>query len=201
MGKSPTFSSRYRIACVGTSSAAAMMARVESASVVPRRGRCNPKVKKQIINQKRMETFFKVLGDILADAANVLTIVASSIAIYLFIKNRKKISTAVDLLLNFSFHTTLGELKDKVERLNEYKATEVADVPEIKNILHEIAGQIKGNPRLSTPFSELLGKIERMGNAKTITEPHKRARISEIRERLKNISVENVESIAGVNHE
>jgi hypothetical protein len=148
-----------------------------------------------------METFFKVLGDILADVANAFTIAASGIVIYLFIKNRKKISAAVDLLLNYSFQTTLNELKDKVERLSEYKATEAKDVPEIKNILHEMAGQIKGNSRLSTPFADLLDKIERMGRAKAIAEPHKRSLVSEIRERLKNISVDNIESIAGVNDE
>jgi hypothetical protein len=148
-----------------------------------------------------METFFKVLADVLADIANVFTIVASGIVIYLFIKNRKKISAAVDLLLSYSFQTTLNELKDKVERLSEYKATEAADVSEIKNILHEMAGQIRGNSRLCMPFADLLAKIERMGSAKTISEPHKRSLVSEVRERLKNISVENVESIAGVNDE
>ncbi|MFM0501936.1 hypothetical protein [Paraburkholderia caffeinilytica] len=148
-----------------------------------------------------METFFKILGEILADVANVLVIIASAIAIYVFFKNRKKISAAVDLLLNYSFHTTLGELKDKVERLSEYKATDAQDVPEIKYILHEMAGQIRGNSRLATPFADLLAKIERMGSAKTILETHKRSLVSEIRERLKNISIENVESIAGVNHE
>jgi hypothetical protein len=144
-----------------------------------------------------METF-KFIGDAVALIANIFTIAAAGIAIYVFVQNRDKISAAVDLLLNYSFHTTLSELKDKVERLNEYRATEPTDVPEIKNILHEIAGQIKGNQRLAGHFVELLERIERMGNSKTITEQHKRSMVSEVRERLKNISVQNVESIAGV---
>jgi hypothetical protein len=101
---------------------------------------------------------FKITSDVVAFLANGFTIGASGVALYVFFKNRKKISAAVDLLLNYSFQTTLGELKEKIERLNEYNANEPADVPEIKNILHEISGQIQGNSRLSVAIPDLVKK-------------------------------------------
>jgi hypothetical protein len=145
----------------------------------------------------RMKTF----SDLLADVANLFTILASGIVIYLFFSNRKKISAAVNILLNYSFQTTLNELKEKLERLNEYSANEVSDLEEIRAILHEIAGQIRGNIRLSRSMPTLADKVERLGNAKKIMETSKRSIISELREQLKNIQVDSIESIAGSDHE
>lgn len=144
---------------------------------------------------------FKPYSDFLADIANIFTILASGLAIYVFIVNRKKISAALDLLLNYSFQTTLTELKEKIERLNEYNANEPDDVPEIRNILHEISGQIRGNGRLSSTVPQLAKKIEGLATGKRLSEPAKRSIISEVREQLKNIQVNNIESIAGKNHE
>lgn len=61
---------------------------------------------------------FKFYIDLLAAAANIFTILASSLAIGIWYRNRDKISSALKLLLNFSFQLTLGELKEKLERLN-----------------------------------------------------------------------------------
>ncbi|WP_196494364.1 MULTISPECIES: hypothetical protein [Burkholderia cepacia complex] len=144
---------------------------------------------------------FKYLSDVVAFIANGLTIAASVIALYVFFTNRKKISAAVDLLLNYSFQTTLGELKEKIERLNEYNANEPSDVPEIKNILHEISGQIQGNNRLSGAIPNLAQKIDRMANGRKLTEPSKRSIVSELRETLKNIQTSNIGSIAGIDDE
>ncbi|NHB11246.1 hypothetical protein GWK53_32700 [Burkholderia cepacia] len=144
---------------------------------------------------------FKLLSDVLALIANALTIAASAVALYVFFKNRKKISAAIDLLLNYSFQTTLGELKEKIERLNEYNANEPDDVPEIKNILHEIAGQMRGNQRLSDAIPDLVDKIDRLANARRLPETSKRSIVSEMREKLKNIQVGNIEAIAGIENE
>lgn len=140
---------------------------------------------------------FKLLSDVLADIANAFTIAASGVALYVFVKNRKKISAAVDLLLNYSFQTTLGELKEKIERLNEYNANEPDDIPEIKNILHEISGQIRGNKRLSGAIPNLARKIDRLANGKKLPETTKRSIVSEMREELRNIQIVNIEAIAG----
>ncbi|MCX7155754.1 MAG: hypothetical protein NTW45_04830 [Rhodocyclales bacterium] len=131
--------------------------------------------------------------DSLAGVANLFTIAASGLAIYLYFSNRTKLSAALQLLLNYSFQTTLSELKEKLERLNEYNANEPTELPEIRNILHEIAGQIRGNERLGVMTPTLATKIENLAQGKRLSEPSKRAIVSEVREQLKNIQVNNIE--------
>lgn len=131
--------------------------------------------------------------DSLAGVANLFTIAASGLAIYLYFSNRAKLSAALQLLLNYSFQTTLSELKEKLERLNEYNANEPTELPEIRNILHEIAGQIRGNDRLGSMAPTLATKIENLAQGKKLTEPAKRAIVSEVREQLRNIQVNNIE--------
>ena len=52
--------------------------------------------------------------------ANVFTVFASGIAVYIFLINKEKLSTAINLLLNYSKQLTLSELKFKIERLNDF---------------------------------------------------------------------------------
>ena len=127
----------------------------------------------------------------LAILADMATVAASSLAIWIYIANRTKISTAIQLLLNYSFQTTLTELKEKLERLNEYKANEPDDVLEIQNILHEIAGQIRGNSKLMDidSVAKVPEDLENLAKGKQLTEPRKRAAVSKVREILKNIEI------------
>lgn len=130
--------------------------------------------------------------DIVAGMANVFTIIASGIAIYVFVTKRRELSSALQTLLNYSFQTTLNELKEKLERLNDYNANELTDVPKIQNILHEIAGQIRGNKRLLATVSKLPGRIEGLAQSKKLSEPAKRSIVSEIREVIRNIQVNSI---------
>lgn len=143
-------------------------------------------------SQTARQSFF----DATALAANIFTICASALAIYVYLANRDKIAGAIQMLLNFSFQTTLSELKEKLERLNEYNAGEPSEVEEIKNILHEIAGQIKGSSRLNSLAPDLAVHAENMTKRKKpLTEPAKRAFVSELREKLKSIQVNSVDDI------
>lgn len=135
--------------------------------------------------------------DAITGIASIFTIIASGIAIYVFIFNRQKISAAIGLLLNYSFQTTLSELKEKLERLNEYNANDSAENQEIRNILHEIAGQLRGNNRLSSKLFNMSEKIETLASSKKLTEPIKRSLISELREQLKNIQMESIDNFSG----
>ncbi|RST45552.1 hypothetical protein EJI00_23725 [Variovorax sp. DXTD-1] len=128
----------------------------------------------------------------LAGVANLATLAASLLAIFLWLKNRHKISSAFALLLDFSYQLTLGELKEKLERLNEYNANEASEVEEIRNILHEIAGQISGNSRLVHAMPGLSAKFESLAGRK-LSEPLKRALVSELREKIRTIQVSNFE--------
>jgi len=131
--------------------------------------------------------------DAVSLAANLFALFAAALAIYIYLANKGKISKAIQLLLNFSFQTTLSELKEKLERLNEYSASEPTEIEEIKNILHEIAGQIRGNNHLNEKISSLADSAENLANnKKKLSEPAKRSFISELREQLKNIQIDNV---------
>lgn len=145
-----------------------------------------------------MEKLLLLLKSItLSGVADVFTVIASGIAIYVFIAKRKEISLALGLLLNYSFQTTLGELKEKLERLNEYNANEPTDLPEIKNIFHEIAGQIRGNQRLLKGAPTLPKRIEKLARNPKLAETMKRSMVSELREFLRNIQVNAIEPSVG----
>lgn len=144
-----------------------------------------------------METF-KVFAEMVSFLADALTIAASSIAIYLFFGKRKEISNALSALLSWSFQTTLSDLKGKLERLNEYNANEDDDLPEIRNILNEIAGQIRGNPRLQSVAFDLANRLERLADSKKLIEPQKRSMVAEVREVLRNIQINSIEPPKGV---
>lgn len=131
--------------------------------------------------------------------ANIFTIGASSIAIWLFFSKSNEIKTAFNLLLNWSFQLTLTDLKSKIERLNEYSAKNPNDLEEIRNILHEIAGQMRGNDQIvktsnNLISNNLISKIEKLATSKSLDEPRKRSIVSEIREVLRNMQVNSVAS-------
>lgn len=139
--------------------------------------------------------FIRGAASLLSD---LFTIGASGIAIYIFIMKRDAVSSVFSMLLNYSYQISLSELKEKIERLNEYSAKDTKQIETIINIFHEIIGQIRGNDKLQSHFSDTLARIEKYVSApKYITEPEKRSLISEIRERLRHINVENFDSING----
>lgn len=126
--------------------------------------------------------------------ANLLTVLTSIIALTLLVKKGPAIASAVKLLINFSFQTTLSELRQKLERLNEYHAGDPDGNIEVVNIFHELHGQISGNPRVLAAMPDVAQRLQKMLNStKAITEPRKRAMISELREVLRNMDVESIE--------
>jgi len=140
---------------------------------------------------------FKFVVDFISLVANFFTIMASGIAIFLFVAKKKELSLAFGLLLNWSFQTTLNDLRGKLDRLNEYNANEPSHVPEIQNILHEISGQIRGNPRLQLAAPKIAGRLETLAASKKLPEPMKRSITSEVREIIKNIQVNSLDSNPG----
>lgn len=139
-------------------------------------------------------TVFEWGKEITSLIANIFTIAASGIAIWLFFTKSSEIKTAFNLLLNWSFQLTLTDLKSKIERLNEYTAKDPHELEEIRNILHEIAGQMRGNDQLVRSCIDLINKIEKLASSNKLDEPRKRSIISEIREVLRNMQVNSVAS-------
>jgi len=142
-----------------------------------------------------MTTLFERIIDTLSD---VFALLASVIAVYLFLFKRDKISSAFNLLINYSKQLTLTDLKAKFERLNDYNANDEKQKVEVINILHEIEGQINGNRVLKEEFGGVLKKVSSITSAKKeITEPYKRSLVSELRENLRNIDIENYNGLIG----
>ena len=140
----------------------------------------------------------KTLGEIVAFIANLMTIGASGIAIYLFVWKRSYITSVFDTLLSYSTQLTLSELNGKLDLLNSLRATEPADRPEIVNIFNDISGQLKGHPTLKGKFSALIEEIANCTGGKgKITEQKKRALVSELREQVRHVGILIIESAKG----
>lgn len=148
------------------------------------------------IEYSDVEKICKFIADMVSFFANGLTIATAALALYLYFAKRKEIASAFKLFMNFSYQTTLSELRWKLEKLNEYRVTEPAHVDEIRSLIHEIAGQIKGNNKLNDSEPDLVKILEKFADG-VMTEPKKRSVISLVREKIKNISVDNFEDIMG----
>ncbi len=142
-----------------------------------------------------MEYLHKIISTI----AGLFTIMASSIAIYLFFVKKDEISKVFNLLLNYSYQLTLSELKEKLERLNDNNAKDPDDLEQIINILHEVMGQIRGNDQYTIHFADQLNKIEKLvTNKRSLTEPRKRALVSELREKIRHLNIKKIDEMMGV---
>lgn len=134
----------------------------------------------------------KDLITVISVISDVFTIFTAGIAIYLFLFKRKSISSAFKVLLRFSSQMTHSELTAKLERLNSLNVREPSDTDEIANIFNEIAGQLQGNKRLKEQCADILKKILYFTeNPKSLTEPIKRSLVSELRENLRYINLED----------
>lgn len=130
--------------------------------------------------------------------ADFLTIFASGIVVYLFVAKKDSIKSMFNVLLNYSFQMSLSELNSKLDHLNDLNADNEEHAKEVVNILNEVVGQIRGNTRLKRKFKSILHETESYADKrKKITEPRKRALVSEIRESLRHVDVENFDELIG----
>lgn len=132
--------------------------------------------------------------------SNLFTIFASGLAIYIFFSRKEEISSVFNLLINYTHQLSLSEVREKIERLNEYNAKDPEQCEHVINIFNEIIGQIRGNERLRRHFSEILITMESLSaDKRRLTEPRKRALVSELRERLRHLNVSNIDNLVGEN--
>lgn len=143
----------------------------------------------------------KFIIDAISFLSDFFTIIASGIAIYLFVCKRQAIASVFSLLLNYSYQLSLTELKEKLDRLNEYTANDDGENEVIINILHEFLGQVRGNDKLKVIMVDQVvsieGVITKSERGKKLTEPVKRALVSEIREKLRHLNVQVIDEITG----
>lgn len=133
--------------------------------------------------------------------SNFASALASSIAIYLFVFRRKDIANVFSLLFNYSHQLTLSEIKEKLELLNNFNANELGHADTISNIFHDLLGQMRGNDKLIVLMAVQIKKLEHLFDrdikVKPISEAKKRALISEIREKVRHLNVQNIDEIVG----
>lgn len=139
---------------------------------------------------------------VISVGADVFTIVASGIGIYLFICQRGPISSAFKVLLSYAWRTTLTELKNNIEDLSKLKTDDSTDKNEALNVIGDIVGQINSSKRLKGEWADLLSKLNGfMKNPERLTEPMKRSLTSELRGRLRQLEFEPFEETSGGNDE
>ncbi|WP_430387263.1 hypothetical protein [Dyella sp. 20L07] len=140
--------------------------------------------------------FIDAAHQMLSVLADLGTIAASGIAIYLFIAKRKKIGAALNAVLGFSFQITVSELKEKLEKLNDLNSKNEEDREKVELLFHEVIGQVRGNAFLKKHFADILKELEQMVNVKKyLTEPRKRSIVSEMREKLRHVGVTNFDQL------
>ena len=126
------------------------------------------------------------------------TIVASGLAVFIFLTKRRDIGAAFRLILSYSSHITMSELKFKLESLNNLDGNKTSDRSEIKAIMGDIAGQMRGNKILQKNNPELISELEGYINGtKNLTEPNKRSIASQLREILNQQRIDEYGDLIG----
>lgn len=128
--------------------------------------------------------------------SNLLTIAASSVALIIYFFNRDKISSAINFLLSYSNQIALSDLRQKIERMNDYNVGDQAGKIEILNLLHEIDGHINGNLQLKEKLIDQQSKLNRFtSNPRLLNEQLKRSLVSELKESLRSIDLSNYSEV------
>lgn len=137
-----------------------------------------------------------LVENIISFLSNLLTIFASGLAIFLYFRNKAKISSALKFLLNYAFHLTISELKNKIERLNDHNVNTQEGKKAVIEILHEIEGQIQGNEKLRILMSKQFTKVKDFNDfPSNLSEPKKRSLVSELRESLRNLELDRFKDL------
>jgi hypothetical protein len=135
---------------------------------------------------KHIDFWINLLG-------NISALAASSIAVIIFFKNRKKIGNALNAIINYSTQLTLTELRFKITKASELNANDINQKEEVLNIFHDVYGQINGNNKLQSPLADFLKKIdEYILDPKLLNEGTKRQVLSELNEKLRNIDISTI---------
>lgn len=134
----------------------------------------------------------------LAAFADLFAIAASGIAIYIFLTKRGAITSVFRLLLKYGYQITLSELRSKLDRIADLRVDDEMQKKQIINIMSEVVGQIRGNRKLRSQFAEELKSIERFViSNQPLTEPKKRIIVAQLREGLRHLDMENIDSLTG----
>lgn len=132
--------------------------------------------------------------------SDLFTIIASGIAIWIFITKRSEIKSFAATITSFVHQNSLAELRLKLELLGNLNASDQQQRAEIVAIFHDICGQIDGNPVLREKFSDFTARVRKATDRKrTLAETQKRSFVSELREALRHLDVKDIAQYMGNN--
>ncbi|HEL3864722.1 TPA: hypothetical protein UM690_002652 [Stenotrophomonas maltophilia] len=127
-------------------------------------------------------------------AADIGTIGASVIAAILFFRNGPEIKSLIRSLNNFAHRDSMSELRIKIELLASLRAVDQSNSVEISSLFLEICGQIDGSPFLRDDLCDISARMKSAASGrKMISEPQKRAMLSELREMVRHLDYANFE--------
>ena len=145
-----------------------------------------------------IDTMLKGVIDSLVVLADAFTVVASGIAVYIFLTKRRQITSVFQLLMKYGYQVSLSELRSKLDMIANLRVADEKQREQIKYIMSEVVGQIQGNPRLKTRFEEELKGLERFATGKkAFSEPEKRMIVAKLREKLRHLDMENIDGLTG----
>ena len=145
---------------------------------------------------------FELIIKIIALLSGIATLGVSTIAIWVYFTKRESISSVFSLLLNYSHQLTLSDLKENLKALNQYNADNEEEYVKVVNIFNDIIGQIAGNERLKDHLSSWVIKAEKwLVKRGKYKEALKRNLVSELREKLRNLNVGNIDDLIGGSNE
>lgn len=119
--------------------------------------------------------------------ANVLTILASCLAIYIFWTNRGQISQVLKDIASWRVHASVQEVTHKIVKLKEVNIEKSPD--EARILLSELIGQLNGVPEFRPELDGLIKKLRRLSTDKIPVNTKKQELLSELTERMKNIQL------------
>jgi len=139
---------------------------------------------------------WNVLEKVLSVAADIGTIAASILAFYLFVAKGSELRSMLRAIANFAHQGSLGEIRQKLDLIASLRVQD--DQEEIVSVFHDICGQIDGNPKLKDHFDALTKRVRKHAGARlSLTEPQKRALVSELREKLRHSDISSMADAMG----
>lgn len=147
--------------------------------------------------------YLQTFADWIDFSADVLTLIASAIAIYLFFFKGKRISSAINVLLGFTSQVTLSELHSKLDELDRLKLRPdtsndegAAVTTSVINTFKAIEGQIIGNTVLYAKLSKIVESIDEFTSKPSKMVEWKKLRLtSELREQLRSLNVQEYHNV------
>lgn len=119
--------------------------------------------------------------------ADLLTILASLVAIYVFWMNRSEIGQVLKQIAGWRVHASTHEVQHKINKLSELDSEK--NLSESKILLSQLIGQLNGVPEFSPELNDLLMELRKLARGKTVPNAKKQELLSELTERLRNIQL------------